>query len=43
MRQLIVMFLTGSLTQNIYSGKFCNVNNEFYVTNVKKLNISFDN
>ena len=28
-------FLIGNLTQNIYSGKFSNVNNEFIVTNAR--------
>ena len=28
-------FLTGNLSQNVYNGKFSDVNNEFNVTNVR--------
>ena len=31
----IYVFLTGNLTQNVYNGKFFNVNNDVNVTNVR--------
>ena len=32
---LLLNFLIGNPTQNVYNGKFANVNNEFKVTNVR--------
>ena len=38
---LMLYFLIGNSSQNGYNGKFLNVNNQFNVTNVRKIKVYY--